>query len=375
MVFVGHASTIRTQRATADDGEESRKAVRREPWPPQDGTLVVLKNMPGRRHLNGRYGHIVPYLDGSMKDPVTRRARVQLCGAPYTIKVSPDNVGTCEEEPMASICWPSLHSAREGQGDAEELDFASVQISSRSDALRKLRGDAIDYAGLDSVPSTPRIRAMSPRAASGSNSTRSAPSAAPRTPKTPMTPRKCSAREGRMFGEAYAKIQASSRDPRRLRNHGISFFREHGYDWHPAGGGGHASSLDPAVTTPMGYDWRTVKAPVDYVDPSSIPHERGGFQAPRKTAEEKDEVLSSKLKELLFSGAGRVHLTSRESSAPSYFSGLSFSQPLDLNTSFLGSANYRGALEEDSQTFTLTPSQSTALPHNTSHTESFEYSP
>eukprot|EP00929_Paragymnodinium_shiwhaense_P008376 TRINITY_DN11232_c0_g1_i2.p1 TRINITY_DN11232_c0_g1~~TRINITY_DN11232_c0_g1_i2.p1 ORF type:complete len:465 (+),score=90.60 TRINITY_DN11232_c0_g1_i2:79-1473(+) len=208
----------------------------------QEGDHVYLCGMVGRAHLNGLRGSVALNVDGTMVDSETRRLRVRVQGTPYFVKAEMSNLRPTSRQEDPTKAVPRLARGMKMLQDEASWKPASTDM-------------------LDSGTTPPPLSTSSTKAAT-----------ALRT-----APLQCTNRRYQMCGATYAGIKATraGRDPRRLRNLGLSTFRDDaGVDNdHPA------SSVmkhwgRQCHTARERYDWRRDKP--CYVAPDDIPMEQGG---------------------------------------------------------------------------------------------------
>jgi len=219
-------------------------------WSPGRGTQVTLRNILGRKHLNGSVGVVVERADNALVERESRRCRVRLQETGFIVRVRPENLEPCEPAPA-----PRRHAA----------------TSTAEAALLTGRVELPSHIALTSdVP---------PRATGGV-----------RRPSRPRSevPRAITARGEQPCGEVYAAIQktAAGRDPLRLRHLGGSFFRDKPGDGHPLGCSAVGRRFPQQALSAR--DWRARRQRAGgtradaYATVQGIPWELGGLaESPR----------------------------------------------------------------------------------------------
>lgn len=185
---------------------------------PREGTNVVIQQLRGRPHLNGRIGTLVPNVNGTLRDKGSNRCRVHLRGTPFTVKVGIGNI---------SAFVPPLETVhRSTFPDPEKLPIAI-----------RLKGEDQDRKIADPL-------------------------------KKPRRPRKLKGADHKACSEVVS-------DPMRLRNLGLSFFRDKNLEEHPVSVAPWRMKMNHTTSRP-GYDWRDKGMP-RYLHPNNIPAEYGGL--------------------------------------------------------------------------------------------------
>mmetsp|Transcript_37182 Transcript_37182/g.66086 ORF Transcript_37182/g.66086 Transcript_37182/m.66086 type:complete len:549 (-) Transcript_37182:11-1657(-) len=219
---------------------------------PKEGSLVVLQRLQGRKHLNGLVGTVVKHIDGSHTDSATQRCRVRVHGTPYSVKVLPENIALFEVE---------------------------------RERLQRLPPEQWP-ADMYQLPTTIELQSIPEKVQDDGGEAHAAESSKKKAKARPAESLICTSRRQAPCGETYAAIQASpaGRDPRRLRNIGLSYFKDFDGDSHPDSApqrrhGHRGASRGMSGIHRTDYDWRSKSRSTKYTDPADIPYEMGGHGA------------------------------------------------------------------------------------------------
>lgn len=178
-------------------------------------------------------------MNGAAEDLESGRRRVHIEGSPLTVRVHASNLSPCRP--------PDPDAGEPQEGEPGAAAPPEPQHEKPRDAVAR---------GLATPRAAPAARRLEPH----------------------CSPR---ARRGASCGEVYAKMQVDGlgRDPRRLRNVGISFFKDVHGEEHPSCL--KANRLEYQAVTHNSYDWRDRRMQTGYRHPCDIPHDQGGNRRPR----------------------------------------------------------------------------------------------